>query len=250
MTRRLIRLRRTCSTELSVYPFSAHAGLEPLLPIYRLRSRRKFLLINQDPRAFVFCCVFGRIVRGIVVLQQTPIEIIRLSGVEFSRRFGAENVHEEHRDAPSHTGRRKSRGNAAALKTPPPGLEPVTRRLIRPRRTCTTELSVNPFSADPGFANFLRLSAPAHEKSRGNAVALKTPPPGLEPVTRRLIRLRRTCSTKSDVNPFSADPDLQHFSRLSAPTHEESRGSVAALKTPPVGLEPTTRRLTAACSTS
>jgi len=42
-------------------------------------------------------------------------------------------------------------------KAPPIGLEPMTRRLIRRRRTCSAKLSVDPFSADSGFQPLFSL---------------------------------------------------------------------------------------------
>jgi hypothetical protein len=128
VTRRLIRLRRTCSTKPRVNPFSADAGFEPFFATDGVGSGFDFFLMNQMPGAFVSRGVFSNVVERFVVLPQATVNVVRLADVEFSRGFRAENVHEEHR-CPRPPTHKKSRGSAQALKAPPVGFEPTTRRL-------------------------------------------------------------------------------------------------------------------------
>jgi hypothetical protein len=100
-----------------VNPFSANAGFEPFLASDGVGSGFEFFVMNQLPGAFVSRGVLSNVVERFVVFPQTTVHVVGLTDIEFSRGFGAEDVHEEHRDAPSHTGRKKSRGNATALGT-------------------------------------------------------------------------------------------------------------------------------------
>jgi hypothetical protein len=98
-TSRLIRRRRTGSTNLLIKPRSADARLQPLFSSHGLSTRGKLLAVDKPPRASLPARVFRRMPHGIVVFGESPCQIFRLPNVSPTGAFAEEHVNEKHGQA-------------------------------------------------------------------------------------------------------------------------------------------------------
>ena len=133
-TERLIRLRRTRSTNpLSIQPRTTTPRFEPPLTTHRLRPGLVLLRINKHPGTRVLGGELHGVVRWIIVLSHTTIQVIGLPDVSLLSIHAEKDIH-------------------PINQTPPAGLEPATERLIRLRRTRSTNpLSIQPRTTTPRF---------------------------------------------------------------------------------------------------